>query len=111
MTSTSRKNLFYFFHVGRNFLYGGGEESKYVGGMVKTRCIKEGTIYEELQRIISFLIGKESNEICMTFKVGMDISTFVDLVDDEGVEHLIWFNEEYGHMYVEENENNDNRLQ
>ena len=34
--------------------------------------------------------------------------TFVDLVDDEGVSHLMQFNEEYGHVYVEENENNDN---
>ena len=44
----------------------------------------------------------------MKFKVTLDKSTFVDLVDNEGVDHLIQFNEEYGHVYIEEDSNNDN---
>lgn len=111
MASTSGKNLLCFFHVRGNFVHEGGKESDYVCGMVRTRGIKEGTTYDELQRIIASLIGQENTEICVKFKLSMDTSTFVDLVDDEGVEHLIRYNEQYCHVYVEESENNDNRAQ
>ena len=105
-----REESILFLSCGGSFVHGGGKKSEYIGGMVRTRCIKEGTTYEELQRIISSLMGKESNEICVKFKVSMDTSTFVDLVDDERVEHLIRYNEEYDHVYIEEYGNNDSRL-
>ena len=89
MASTSGKNLFCFLHFGGKFLNGGGDKSQYVRGLVRTKFIKEGTTYDELRRIISSMIEKESNEIRLKFKVSFDPSTYVDLVDNEGVDHLI----------------------
>ena len=54
------------------------------------------------------MIEKESNDIRLKFKVSFDPSTYVDFVDNEGVDHLIKFNEESGHVYIEEKGNNDN---
>lgn len=88
--------------MGGKFLNGREDEMQYVGGVVRTRCIKEGTTYETFRKIVSSIIGTESNDFCLKFKVALDTSTYVELVDNEGVEHLIKFNEDYGHVYVEE---------
>ena len=108
MAGTSGKNLFCFLHFGGKFINGGRDKSQYVRGLVRTKFIKEGTTYDELRRIISSMIEKESNDIRLKFKVSFDPSTYVDLVDNEGVDHLIKFNEESGHVYIEEKGNNDN---
>ena len=39
----------------------------------------------------------------MKFTLTFHTTTFVDLVDDEGVEHFIKFNRESDHVYIGEN--------
>ncbi|XP_054808709.1 uncharacterized protein LOC129310819 [Prosopis cineraria] len=55
--------------------------------------------------MISSIIGNESNMIKLKFTVNVDASTLVDLVDDDGVEHLIKYNKQSGHVYVVANGN------
>ena len=75
---------------------------------MRTKIIKGGTAFEELRILIASIVRKESDGLVMKFTICFDgTSTFVDLVDDEGVEHFISFNGESGHIYVGE-DGNDN---
>ncbi|XP_054782780.1 uncharacterized protein LOC129290067 [Prosopis cineraria] len=105
MASSSGEHILCFFHIRGHFQNDDQGSMQYVGGSVKTRTIKEGTTYEELTRMISSIIGNESNIIKLKFTINIDASTLVDLVDDDGVEHLIKYNKQSRHVYVVANGN------
>ncbi|XP_028752925.1 uncharacterized protein LOC114712539 [Neltuma alba] len=110
MATSSAKQLFCYLHIGGQFINGVEGETQYVGGGVRTRMIKEGTSYGEFRTMVASIVGKESNGMVMKFTVTFDECTFVDLVDDEGVEHLINFNGDSGHVYIGENGDQNSQL-
>ena len=93
MASSSAKHLFCYVHMGGQF----GDDVEghtYVGGQVRTISIKEGTTYDEFKTLVASMVGKGSDEILIKFTVRFDKHTFVDMFNDEGIEHLIMFNGE-----------------
>lgn len=102
MACTSGKHLVCFIHIGGQFISNGEGFLQYVGGTTRLKVIKESTSCEEFKTMIRPIVGEHSNEFIMRFTVSCDAHTFVDLMNDEGMEHLINFNEDKGHVYVEE---------
>ena len=102
MAGTSGKHLLCFVHIGGRFITNGEGFVTYCGGTTRLKIIKESTGFEEFKTMICSMVGKQMNEFIMRFTVSCDLSTFVDLEDEEGMEYLLNFNEEKGNVYVEE---------
>ena len=102
MAGTSGKHLLCFVHIGGRFATNGEGFVTYAGDTTRLKIIKESTGFEKFKTMICSMVGKQMNEFIMRFTVSCDLSTFVDLEDEEGMEYLLNFNEEKGNVYVEE---------
>ena len=89
-------------HMG-HFVNGEDGYPQYVGGSIISRTIKEDMTYEELKTIVATIVGggAEIGDISMKFRLsGDETTTYVDLLDDEGVEHFMNLTREMGHIFV-----------
>ena len=103
MEGTSGTNVICLVHTNGQFVTGEDGQLQYVGGRTISRTIKEGTTYDELRRIVCTTLGVDERSINMKFRVCVgDTTTYVDMVDDEGVEHFTNLNRPIGHLYVSE---------
>ncbi|XP_054790840.1 uncharacterized protein LOC129296279 [Prosopis cineraria] len=100
MESNSREKLFCFFHCGGEFVRSADSGMKYEGGNVIVRTITKGMKYAELRSFISSEVCHGDNGNDVKFTVEIDSSTFIDLLDDVGVEQLFEYNGRTAHVYV-----------
>lgn len=108
MASTSAKEVFCYLHVDRHFVKDLQGKMTYEGGRLISKLIREGINHEELLRMMSSVTGVESGADDLKFTVKFSEDTYIDLLDDEGVQHLIKYNDESAHVYVETNDNEIN---
>ena len=103
MASSSGRSVICLLHTGGHFVNGEDGYPQYVGGSIISRTIKEGMTYEELKTIVVTIVGggAEIGDISMKFRLsGDETTTYVDLLDDEGVEHFMNLTREMGHIFV-----------
>ena len=103
MASSSGRSVICLLHIGGHFVNGEDGYPQYVGGSIISRTIKEDMTYEELKTIVVTIVGggAEIGDISMKFRLsGDETTTYVDLVDDEGVEHFMNLTRKMGHIFV-----------
>ena len=103
MASSSGRSVICLLHIGGHFVNGEDGYPQYVGGIIISRTIKEDMTYEELKTIVATIVGggAEIEDISMKFRLsGDETTTYVDLLDDEGVEHFMNLTREMGHIFV-----------
>ncbi|XP_054795623.1 uncharacterized protein LOC129301080 [Prosopis cineraria] len=108
MASTSAKEVFCYLYVDGHFVKDLQGKMTYEGGRLISKLIREGINLEELLRMVSSVTGVESGASELKFTVKFSEDTYIDLLDDEGVQHLIKYNDESAHVHVETNDNEIN---
>ncbi|XP_054797597.1 uncharacterized protein LOC129302730 [Prosopis cineraria] len=108
MTSTSAKEVFCYLHVDGHFVKDLQGKMNYEGGKLISKLIREGINHEKLLRMVLSVAGVESGAVDLKFIVKFSKNTYINLLNDEGVQHLIKYNDKSAHMYVETNDSEIN---
>ncbi|XP_054806636.1 uncharacterized protein LOC129309213 isoform X2 [Prosopis cineraria] len=101
MASSSLKAVFCYIHTRGRFVKDSEGKMQYEGGTAYAKLIREGMNYQNLSTMVSSLLGTQS-DVKLKFTVKFDRNIYIDLVNDEGVEQLINFNDDQANVYAVE---------
>lgn len=94
------KTIFCFCHWSGINEVGADGSVTYVGGTTEQFVVKSGITYEELKNIVFDRLGIESGNKLLHFTVKFNKKQLIRLKDQDGVDHLIQFNDDFAHVYV-----------
>ncbi|GFZ20795.1 hypothetical protein Acr_28g0015000 [Actinidia rufa] len=98
------KTIFCFCHWSGVNEVGADGSVTYVGGTTEQFVVKSGITYEELKNIVFDRLGIESGNKLLHFTVKFNKKQLIRLKDQDGVDHLIQFNDDFAHVYVSNDE-------
>ncbi|GFZ20794.1 hypothetical protein Acr_28g0014990 [Actinidia rufa] len=96
------KTLFCFCHWGGQNVVRNDGSVTYVGGVTDQITVKSGVTYDAFTKAVFNRLRIEPYGKVLHFTVKFNKTQFIRLTDQEGVDNLIQFNDDFVHVYVED---------
>lgn len=98
------KTLFCFCHWGGVNVIGSDGSVTYEGGTTEQFLVKSGIMFNEFKNLVFDRLGIEPLHKLLHFTVKFSQKQLIRLKDQEGVDNLIQFNDDFAHVYVANDE-------
>lgn len=98
------KTMFCFCHWGGVNEIGSDGSVTYEGGTTEQFLVKSGITFDEFKYLVFDRLGIEPLHKLLHFTVKFSQKQLIRLKDQEGVDHLIQFNDDFAHVYVTNDE-------
>lgn len=98
------KTMFCFCHWGGVNEIGSDGSVTYEGGTTEHFLVKSGVTYDDFKNLVFDRLGIEPLHKLLHFTVKFSQKQLIRLKDQEGVDHLIQFNDDFAHVYVTNDE-------
>lgn len=96
------KTLFCFCHWGGENVIRKDGSITYVGGITDQIMVKSGITYDAFAKAVFNRLRIEPSSKVLHFTVKFNKTQLIRLTDQDGVNNLIQFNDDFAHVYVEE---------
>ncbi|TMW94454.1 hypothetical protein EJD97_010240 [Solanum chilense] len=100
MMETEDKTLFCFCHWGKKNKVLPDGSTSYVGGITRQVIAKTGIKYEDFVNAVFHRLCIDPSDKILHFTVKFDRSQLIQLSDQEDVNTLLQFNDDFAHVYV-----------
>nr|XP_010312348.1 uncharacterized protein LOC104644401 isoform X2 [Solanum lycopersicum] len=104
MMETEDKTLFCFCHWGKKNKVLPDGSASYVGGITRQVIAKTGIKYEDFVNAVFHRLCIDPSDKILHFTVKFDRSQLIQLSDQEDVNTLLQFNDDFAHVYVSSSE-------
>ncbi|GMP92113.1 hypothetical protein CsSME_00042478 [Camellia sinensis var. sinensis] len=94
------KTIFCFCHWGGENVVGSDGSVTYTGGTTEQFLVKSGIPYEAFKKVVFDRLGIEPWGKSLHFTVKFNKKQLIRLKDQDGVDHLIQFNDDFAHVYI-----------
>lgn len=98
------KTMFCFCHWGGVNEIGSDGSVTYEGGTTEQFLVQSGITFDEFKNLVFDRLGIEPLHKLLHFTVKFSQKQLIRLKDQEGVDHLIQFNDDFAHVYVTNDE-------
>ncbi|CAN4108663.1 unnamed protein product [Withania somnifera] len=100
MMGTEDKTLFCFCHWGRKNKVLPDGSTSYVGGITRQVIAKTGIKHNDFVNAVFDRLGIDPSDMILHFTVKFDRSQLIELSDQEDVNTLLQFNDDFAHVYA-----------
>ena len=89
-----------YFHVGGNFEKNVEGGDRYCGGNTRSKGLQQGVTFEELKGLVGEWFNIDEMVCEMKYLVKFDKKVLVDLINDDELENLFQYSDNFAHVYV-----------